>query len=69
MTPFSRRPVIAIMSSCSRPLLNVVCAQTVSYALCATHAVRSTSWDARSFATPTSAIRDGNGPWRRVAIW
>ena len=38
------------------------CGRLSGRPLCATHAVRSTSCDARSFATPTSAMRAGNGP-------
>ena len=34
-----------------------------------TQAVRSMSCVARSLTTPTSAMRAGNGPCRRVTIW
>ena len=34
-----------------------------------TQAVRSRSWAARSWTTPTSVILAGNGPVRRVTTW
>ena len=67
--PLASRPTAATRSSCSRPLRNAVCADTLTNGLCATHEVRSMSWVARSLTTPTSAIRAGNGPCRRVTTW
>ena len=57
------------MSSCGRPLRETVRAETEVYSWPVTQAVRSMSWVARSITTPTSAIRCGNGPWRRVTTW
>ena len=67
--PLASRPVAATRSSCGRPDRSATCAETVRYSDCASHAVRSMSCVARSLTTPTSAMRAGNGPWRRVAIW
>ena len=67
--PSASLPVTAIRSSYCRPDLCALCADTVTNGDWVTQAVRSMSWVARSSTTPTSAIRDGNGPWRRVVIW
>ena len=67
--PLTIRAVTEMRSSCSRPLLCAVCAETTAYGDWMTQPVRSMSWVARSLTTPTSAIRLGNGPWRRVATW
>ncbi len=50
-------------------LVNAVRADTDVKACWVTQAVRSMSWVARSLTTPTSAIRAGNGPCRRVTTW
>ena len=54
--------VLATAAGCVR-------AETETKGLWATHAVRSMSWVARSLTTPTSAMRAGNGPCRRVTTW
>ena len=64
--PSASSPTTATMSSCGRPLRGTVCARDPAYAWPVTQAVRSMSWVARSMTTPTSAIRCGNGPCRRV---
>ena len=69
MSPPSSWQVAETMSSYSRPALNMVRAATSSYLRWVTHAVRSMSWLARSLMTPTSAMRAGKGPWRRVHTW
>ena len=68
--PSASWPTAATMSSCGRPLLRDGAGATprcTSWPV--TQLVRSMSWVARSITTPTSAIRCGNGPWRRVTTW
>ncbi len=67
--PFARTPVAATKSSCGRDDLCAVRAEIETYFDAATQAVKSISCVAKSLITPTSAIRAGNGPCRRVAIW
>src|SRR5690625_6838798 len=66
MVPSARHPATETMSSSSRPDRRVDVAATCAYGDWDTQAVRSRSWVARSLTTPTSAIRAGKPPWRRV---
>ena len=69
IVPLASWQTAATMSSCGRPLRETVRADTAAYGCPVTQLVRSMSCVARSMTTPTSAIRCGNGPWRRVTTW
>ena len=62
------RPVTSTRSSCSRPMRCAVWAASVSTGDPPSQRTRSRSCVARSFTTPTSRTRSGNGPTRSVAI-
>ena len=67
-TSDASRPVTSTRSSCSRPMRWAVCAASGRDGAPPSQRTRSRSCVARSFTTPTSRTRSGNGPTRSVAM-